>query len=413
VFSGRAAPLQQVDDQLNAVRFYGGGASEALVFRGVRGLGKTSLLRVVERRATEQGFIAASVTGAKNADLIAEAALRVELAASKAGVSTTRWRDRLTEMRLGWAATGPRAEATIDLADSGHTAELGMMQPLFVDLLETVSHAARTAGKAGLLLTVDEVQAASETGLNALARSVSDLYGSDAAVVVVGAGLPEAREAVMAAASSTERFRFPELDRLSPAGSHEALVAPALNVGVQWTSAAANAVVNEAQGYPHYLQLMGHETWELVKPEQGAIIPPAAAKAGIAAAYTHLEQGLFGGRWETATERQREMLSAIAHVVTARNGSPAPISEVMELMGVTDHRQLSPIRQALISKGLVAAAGHGALQFTVPGYASYVLRRSTADSGDAAPPQHPAAAQPSTRPADLGHVGGDQGQGAV
>ena len=81
-------------------------------------------------------------------------------------------------------------------------------------------------------------------------------------VAVVGAGLPELKVRLLAAKPYADRlFSYAELGRLSDVAARSALVGPAAAAGVDFDEATARQVVDEAAGFPYFIQEYGRELW--------------------------------------------------------------------------------------------------------------------------------------------------------
>ena len=77
---------------------------------------------------------------------------------------------------------------------------------------------------------------------------------------------------------------------------------------------------------------------------------------------------LHRARWSKASPREREVLSAMAHL-----GSVNVVrADIAKALGVTSGA-LGTVRQSLLDKGIVQIAGHGLLSFTAPGFAEHVI----------------------------------------
>lgn len=88
--------------------------------------------------------------------------------------------------------------------------------------------------------------------------------------VMLAAGPSHTADVITDAVTHAERFQC--LRDLDPAGSREALSAPATAKGVSWETSALQAVVERAQGRPCFLQLYGDEIWRAGEPDPGDTI---------------------------------------------------------------------------------------------------------------------------------------------
>jgi hypothetical protein len=91
-----------------------------------------------------------------------------------------------------------------------------------------------------------------------------------------------------------------------------------------------------------------------------------------------LDNGLYATRYERASPSEREYLAAMARLMgpseRARSGDVAKALD----RSLSD---LSPVRDRLIRKGVIHAPEAGVLQFSVPGFRQYVLRRVSREPG--------------------------------
>ena len=341
--------------------------------------GKTVTLSVIAERAREQGFVtafAASDSVSDNVQLIA-ARVAGSLKDFEQHGTRTAWervRDRLAALAIEVNAgvvkvTSPAAPARADT--QGTTGREALAA-----LLTDGARLAAEHDRRGLVILVDELQEAPHNDLVVIANAIQDaVMSTDAPLAVFAAGLPQTPERVMAAASFTERFDFRTLERLDHDAAERALLEPALARNVSWTPSAAQAILAAAAGSPYLIQRLGDETWTLSDPEAGDTLAEADAREAIAEVQESLSNGMFRGRWAKATPVERDLMVAIAQVV-----DPDGVAQTSHITVVTGRTtpQLSPARQMLLDKGLVEAAGHGRLRFTMPGFAEFVLAQSGA-----------------------------------
>jgi predicted transcriptional regulator len=76
---------------------------------------------------------------------------------------------------------------------------------------------------------------------------------------------------------------------------------------------------------------------------------------------------MYRARWRAASPLERELMSAMA----AGGEEAVTRAEVAARMG-RDTRAISVPRERLLDKGVIEAAGHGRLRFTLPGFADYI-----------------------------------------
>lgn len=258
--------------------------------------------------------------------------------------------------------------ATVKPAQS---AEGALPEPSFKELIIETVKAARDEGHRGLVLLIDEVQDADRQGLRTLAVTWQDLQAEADALPagVFAAGLPQTPEIISAAATFSERFAYRTLHRLGPDASRVALVKPAGQVGVDWAPDALEAVIAQTNGYPHTLQLYADAAWARAGyPDPGGQIGMPDVEHAARQVAEDMD-ALFRARWNNATPVQRRFMTAMARSLTDDRVSSR--SDIAAVMG-RDSRAISAARAGLIDKGLIAVAGHGLLEFSIPGFAEFV-----------------------------------------
>jgi hypothetical protein len=171
--------------------------------------------------------------------------------------------------------------------------------------------------------------------------------------------------------SYSERlFHFSELSFLDPPAAKQALVAPAASQGVNWTDEASERVLELSGCYPYFIQEFGACTWNVAQTNH---IDLDAVEHGRVSAIAHLDAGFFKSRWDRATTKQKEYLTAMAAVETPLGSATSDIARRLD----TPSNKLAPRRAELIARGLIYATRHGRVAFTVPGMGAFITRQQT------------------------------------
>lgn len=359
---GREAQLQQIGGMLTLPALHGRFSGRIRVDVGPRGVGKTSLLRRVQEDAILLGLAPLYVT-AGNGPLAAVIADEARTLVGEWGApSATRdWLDKLS-VTLGVPGI---AQVTAETSP-------GVSSPqatrAFRKLLEKTSKEALNQGLKGIAVLVDELQDADEESLRTIAYAWQELQGSKTPAVFVAAGLSHTADVVTAAVTSAERFQFRTMRDLEDHEVREALTQPATDLGVRWETPALQEVVRRSQGYPYAVQLWGDAMWQAVgSPDRGGVIGAEFLDEAQNSVNQDMS-ALHRARWSKASPREREVLSAMAHL-----GSVDVVrADIAKALGVTSGA-LGTVRQSLLDKGIVQIAGHGLLSFTAPGFAEHVI----------------------------------------
>ncbi|WP_257162307.1 hypothetical protein [Corynebacterium cystitidis] len=179
--------------------------------------------------------------------------------------------------------------------------------------LIAAGQAAHGAGK-GLVIFIDEVQAADPEGIRALAYAWQHMQSEaqDVPIMAVTAGLSHAQDVITHAVSFAERFLYQQLHNLEEDDSVAALRSPAQRAGVRWEDEALNVALASTKGYPYFLQVIGDETWKSAGyPKEGETIRlPHINDASEN--FNHTRESFFRTRWEKATPGENDFLMAMA-----------------------------------------------------------------------------------------------------
>ena len=370
VLVGRKTELQDFDIAIQ--RFELGTGDRSRLLYGLRGVGKTVLVREFVRIAATRNWTCWSVEAA------AQLNFKVELADfARAALARLSARERLTGLlRRGLSVLksfqlryqlpeGPEIVAGVE--PSLGEADFGNLKQNLGDLLVAVGRAAEER-KTGVLFTVDEFQFLPREEMEALIVALHRVGQDELPVMVVGAGLPSILGKVGDARSYAERlFVFRRINSLGRDEARAALEKPAADRGVHWSAAALDRAVEDTRGYPHFLQTLGEHCWKVAPgPSE---ITAADVEAALPSATAALDDGFFQVRVDRATPAGRRYLQAMASL----GPGPHPSAAVAERLGRRPN-QLSPQRDALIRLGLCYSPRHGEIAFTVPLFDRFVLR---------------------------------------
>ena len=180
------------------------------------------------------------------------------------------------------------------------------------DALATLAQEVRKDQRSGgVLISVDEIQAADHADLTLLAAALQGLNTEypDTPVMFAASGLPQTfQELIAAGVTHPDRLFRPVPLVLEPDDARYAIVEPARRLGVAWEPEAADMIIQTSRGYPAHLQVFA-ETW-MAAP--GPTITVADADADIRAGAATLERESRGPRFDGLSDREREFLTALA-----------------------------------------------------------------------------------------------------
>lgn len=339
---------------------------------GMRGVGKTSLLRTIQKVAEEEGFHTVYLTAG-------DQPLLEGLSAALIGLSTG-WADgakaklgkilsRLT-VNVGPVGIAPGTQAGAE-SGAAHVNHARAVQ-------EALEVAAKEVGKPGLILFIDEIQESDPEGLKSLSYAWQHMQTETAElpIMLFTAGLSHSQDVITDAVSFAERFNYSHLERLSDSAAREALESPARAQGVEWTSGALDTALSHASGYPYFLQLIGDYAWQKAGyPDPGQMLTESDVEEALKE-FASAQDSFFRARWTKASSRERDVLT-----VLARSHGEATRQFVASELGVKSDA-LGMVRRSLLDKGLIETPGHGRFSLSVPGFAEFILREITGEETD-------------------------------
>lgn len=339
-----------------------------------RGLGKTSLLRQVKQRADSRGLLTVWVTAGEGNGLLAEisAGIRRETSAwSKEGLRSIG--KTLDSVNVAFGVPGvAKVDARFKGPDDPGAARV------LQNLISTTAWHALREGKRGLIIFIDEFQLGDPAGIRAVAYAWQHLQSEEPSLpaAIFAAGLPGTPIAIGRVVTFSERFAYRALPPLDGDAERIAIVAPASVREVRWEEAAVEAAKEMARGYPYKLQLVADAAWTAAGyPDPGGTITVADVLAGKAAVDEDMDV-LFRNRWASATPGERDFLQAMAEV-----GGDGPVHRVDIVAALSKKKSsdVSMVRASLLEKGLIEAGERGYVEFTLPGFAEFIISTTEDD----------------------------------
>ena len=375
--AGRQAEIDAFD--LLVARTRKRNHARGIVLHGLRGVGKTVLLKRFQHQAEKADWLIVSLEG--NPTAAGQAAIRQKLARALVAAAhkfdrTAKVRSRIDDalasvksfsVSLGVASIAINAEANASRANSGQ---------IDVDLEELVEDLAPALreNSTALGIFIDEMQDVDSDLLAALLAAQHRAGQDGIPFFVIGAGLPSLPAILSESRSYAERlFDYRLLGPLSDARAKDAVRIPAERLGVTFDDAAVDAIVAASGGYPYFLQAFAMNAWDSAT---GKVITALDASIGIDQGQVELDMGFYPARWDRATAGERRYLLAMAE----DRDTPSSTGILAQRLE-SPPQSLSTVRQGLIDKGIIFAPERGIVAFTVPGMAAFVIRQAGEGAG--------------------------------
>lgn len=343
---------------------------KSMMLTGLRGVGKTVLLNMIEREAIEQGyktiffevqegksFAQAMATGLRNIlyelNLMASTGEKV-----RRGLMILR--NFIGTVKLNYGDFGIDLEPLPGMADTGN------MEIDLPELFLAVAEAARER-KTGVALLIDEVQLLAPIELSSLILAMHKLQQRQAPFVLIGAGLPTLPRLAGEAKSYAERlFSYPIIGQLSCKDAALALSEPVEQEGVYFEPEALGLIYEHTLGYPYFLQEWGYQLWN---QSQGPVLTVEDVRAASDMVIRRLDENFFRVRYDRLTESEKRFMRAMAE----HEGTECRCSDVAPLLGLKP-TAITPARANLIRKGMIYSPRYGIIDYSVPLFGEFLRR---------------------------------------
>lgn len=325
---------------------------------GLRGVGKTVLLAKLAAVGEHEGFrvMRQEAVGGEDTILTFLRQARRITEDLGSGAKVTRALRSIDTVSVSIAGSGVRLSRDIERAD----------REALADVVTDVAAAAADRDL-GVLIAIDEAQLLDPHDLRRILAGVHRAGQDGLPLWCVLAGLPNLVGIMSHAATYAERlFTVAELGPLPPDQAAEAIVLPAEEIGVAWAPDAVDAVVDESEGYPFFVQVWAYHTWNAARDEP---ISRADVERAAPAAHLALDSSFFAARIARIPD------SEVAYVQALASLGPGPhrSGEVAAAFGRSTP-SVAAFRDRLIREGVIYSPRYGWIEFSIPNFDDYVRR---------------------------------------
>jgi hypothetical protein len=345
---GRAGLLDEFEYGLTL----GSGAPGLLsIFTGARGIGKTVMLGAAHDVAREYGWAVISQTA--NGKFMGRIGETMRRLAEELGDGPEP-RRRLTGATF--AGTGFTSALTPEREVDWRT--------LGENLLRLLDERGT-----GLVITVDEIHAADRDELAALAANVQHFIQDRLPIALIFAGLPSAVSDLLNEGVATFLRRADKIDlhaaaiRDVEASFTETFATASITITPDLIHRAAAAT----GGYPFLIQLVGYFLWREAENHQDSLSSAAVDRA-IAAAIRRNERVVIEAALATVSGKDLEFLHAMAI-----DEGTSTAADIIQRTG-SSPTLVAKYRTRLLATGLIESAGHGKVDFAIPGLRQYLRK---------------------------------------
>lgn len=227
----------------------------------------------------------------------------------------------------------------------------------------------------GLLITVDEVQAADIEDLRKIGEIIQHGRREERLLAFAAAGLSTPIEKLLDHPGATflRRAEHHVVGRVSRADVRTSLAGTIADSGHEIDASALDLAADAIDGYPFLIQLVGYHS--LKAHRTSAPVSRDEVEAGVKAARRRLGRHIHTPALRPLSGVDRTYLLAMAQ----DDAGPSRTAKVAERMGV-DPTYAGQYRRRLIRDGIIEPAGHGLVRFTIPYTAEHLREHAAHDA---------------------------------
>jgi hypothetical protein len=357
-----------------------------LVLTGLRGVGKTVLLETFKPIAIQKGWLWAGTDISESAS-VSEDSIAIRILTDLSPVVVNIVVGETEVRQIGFAPQEQKTPVRLDfqLLNRVYGQTPGLASDKLKAVLEMVWSCLKGTECSGVVLAYDEAQnlgdqaASHHYPLSLLLDVFHSVQKRELPYLLVLTGLPTLFPKLVETRTFAERmFHVMTLGRLDDEQSREAILRPVQvpDCPVQFSEEAVEAIISRSGGYPYFIQFLCREMFDsYLQQKAGGQVNPATT---IAQNVRKLDSDFFAGRWNRVTDRQRELLGAVAEL-------PNCSDEFTVLQIVEKSREsiskpfsashVSQILAKLADSGLVYKNRHGRYSFAVPLLGDFIRRQ--------------------------------------
>ncbi|RSX52197.1 ATPase AAA [Bifidobacterium goeldii] len=233
---------------------------------------------------------------------------------------------------------------------------------------------------AGLLVTIDEAQAAERSDMVAIATAVQHLIREERNIAFVFAGLPTIASKWLNDEVLTflRRAQAEQLGDIPLQDVRDAFEDTFEDSGIAIEGKALDMAAKATEGYPFMIQLVGYHIWRIAyrrsknSDHAGSVtVTEQDTEQGIANALSRLGDAVHGPELDGLSPIDKTYLLAMA-----QDDGPSSTSTVAERMG-KDAAYANIYRTRLIEAQVIKDMGYGKVDFAIP-YLRQYLREHAA-----------------------------------
>lgn len=289
------------------------------ILTGLRGVGKTVLLESFKPIAAQEGWLWIG-TDLSESSSVSEETLAIRVLADIAFVTSKLVVAEERQIPLGFSAPSQVVQHTLDYnALAAHFRETpGLVSDKLKAVFELLWNRMPQEKFRGVVFAYDEAQnltdhaAKEQFPLSVLLEVFQSIQRKGLPFILTLTGLPSLTSKLVEARTYSERmFHVMTLKQLDRKASYDAIVTPTeqRDCGLYFSKEMVEEIIDLSGGYPYFIQFICKEIYDVWLTQKQAGKEMSVDPSDIV---RKLDNDFFQARWSRITDRQRDLLKAIA-----------------------------------------------------------------------------------------------------
>lgn len=364
-----------------------------MLLTGLRGVGKTVLFDTLGPLTAEKNWCWVG-TDLSEAASINEETLVTRVFTDLAAVTSDIVIDTVDVRRIGFSQESSQTESITlqsPYLKAIYDNTPGLASDKLKETLKYVWTVLSKQGYRGVVFAYDEAQNLSDNTadrdqypLSMMLDVFQSLQRAELPLMLALSGLPTLFPKLVEARTYTERmFRVVSLESLNKDETRQAVLKPIESdkCPVKLDDKSVDIIYEKSGGYPYFIQFICREVYNAFIQRHGDNTPLSVPVKEI---QNKLDNDFFSGRWQRATDRQRDLLTAVAHTMESEFSIQQIVESSRQCLEkpFSNSSQVSQILAALTEQGLVFKNRHGRYSLAVPMFDEFIRRQSRPSEGE-------------------------------
>lgn len=356
-----------------------------LLISGLRGVGKTVLLDTLKPLALNAGWICAGTDMSESVS-VGETRLAIRILTDLASAVSNIIITEREQRAIGFKAQSHTVQQYLDYEILEHVynntrgLEADKLKAVLSFTWESCKHHAK-----GIVIAYDEAQNLKDNSdqkeypLSVLLEIIQYVQRKEMPYLLILTGLPTLMSNLIESRTYAERmFHQMTLRRLTKEECREAIVKPIQDdkCPVDLVDAAIDKIIDLSGGYPYFIQYICKEVFDAAIQQLAMGVSVENTTVQFNDIIRKLDADFYQGRWQRATDKQRNLLMVISQLENAEGEfSLKDIETGMRENGASSSNSaINLMLKSLTDAGLIYKTRHGVYAFAVPLFSHFVKR---------------------------------------